>query len=187
MYICICVFSHLLGVSCIFSPVHVTICCGLWPPGNTTCLFLSWYQSTRFSSSPRRRRRRPPRPSAAASGRRRRLFLAAGELRPPPLFLEVSSCRPRPGGCSIVARGSRPSRTRPAPATSAASSSGPRPAPASSSGPRPAPVFDPRGLPSVFDPRGPPSTRSPSAARCPWESAPLPRLSWRPHTGFRPA
>jgi hypothetical protein len=69
-------------VSCIFSPVHVTICCGLWPPGNTTCLFLTWYQSARFRSSPCSRRRRPPRPSAAAPGRRRRLSLAVGELRP---------------------------------------------------------------------------------------------------------
>jgi hypothetical protein len=42
-------FPHLLGVSCIFTPVHVTICCGLWPPGNTTCLFLTWYQSYRLA------------------------------------------------------------------------------------------------------------------------------------------
>jgi hypothetical protein len=64
-------FPHLLGVFCIFSPVHVTICRGLWPPGNTTCLFLTWYQSDRLapllSSQPppapaSYRRARPPPP-----------------------------------------------------------------------------------------------------------------------------
>jgi hypothetical protein len=67
-------FPHLLGGSCIFSLVHVTICSDLWPSGNTTCLFLTWYQSNRFNSSPLLAA------AAAAPGRRRRLSLAAGEL-----------------------------------------------------------------------------------------------------------
>jgi hypothetical protein len=47
----------------------------LWPlaPGNTSSLFLTWYQS-KVSSSPRSRCHPPPRPPAAASGRCRCLF-----------------------------------------------------------------------------------------------------------------
>jgi hypothetical protein len=68
-------FSHLLGVSCIFTPVHVTICCGLWPPGNTTCLFLTWYQSNRLApllaaAAAARPGLLLPRPAAAAASLR---------------------------------------------------------------------------------------------------------------------
>jgi hypothetical protein len=60
MYICISVFPYLLG-----GFLHIIICiCNymLWPlvPGNTTCLFLTWYQSRfRFSASDRRRQFAP--------------------------------------------------------------------------------------------------------------------------------
>jgi hypothetical protein len=43
-----CISPPVRGFSCILSHVHVTIYCGLWPSGNTTCLFLTWYQSYRF-------------------------------------------------------------------------------------------------------------------------------------------
>jgi hypothetical protein len=68
-----CISPPIRGFSCILSPVHVTTYCGLWPPGNTTYLFLTWYQSVRFRSSPlvaaaaARLGSPPPRPTAAAT------------------------------------------------------------------------------------------------------------------------
>jgi hypothetical protein len=41
-------FLHICTCTC-------TIYCGLWPPDNTSCIFLTWYQSTRFSSRTARR------------------------------------------------------------------------------------------------------------------------------------
>jgi hypothetical protein len=38
-------FLHICTYTC-------TIYCGLWPPDNTSCIFLTWYQSSRFSSTP---------------------------------------------------------------------------------------------------------------------------------------
>jgi hypothetical protein len=67
-----CISPPVRGLSCILLSVHVTIYCSLWPPGNTTCLFLTWYQSARFRSSPlvaaaaARPGSPPPRPAAAA-------------------------------------------------------------------------------------------------------------------------
>jgi hypothetical protein len=86
-------FLHICTGTC-------TIYCGLWPPDNTSCIFLTWYQSLGLSFfwhaqlvlDHRRSffpRRRPPRPPAAASGRR--LSLAAGELRPSPRPLRPPS------------------------------------------------------------------------------------------------
>jgi hypothetical protein len=111
-------FPHLLGVSYIFSHVHVTICCGLWPLGNTTCLFLTWYQSNRLApllaaAAAARPGLLPPRPAAAAaspsppasSG-----HLPSRSGRTPPSLLNP---RPRPapsGRCSpgSISIGSRP-------------------------------------------------------------------------------
>jgi hypothetical protein len=69
IYLYMCISPPVRGFSCILSPVHVTIYCGLWPPGNTTCLFLTWYQSHRLLFS------QPQPPPAPASCRR---------VRPPP-------------------------------------------------------------------------------------------------------
>jgi hypothetical protein len=41
VYLYMCIFPPVRGFSCILSSVHVTIYCGLWPPGNTICLFLT--------------------------------------------------------------------------------------------------------------------------------------------------
>jgi hypothetical protein len=66
-----CISPPVRGFSCILSPVHVTIYCSLWPPGNTTCLFLTWYQSDRFApllaAAAARPGFLPPRPAAAAA------------------------------------------------------------------------------------------------------------------------
>jgi hypothetical protein len=86
-------FPHLLG-----GFLHILTCrCNymLWPlaPGNTTCLFLTWYQSNRFCSS-RSRRRRPPRSPTDKPGRRRCLFLASGEAPAAPAPLPSRPVRP---------------------------------------------------------------------------------------------
>jgi hypothetical protein len=72
-----CISPPVRGFSCILSLVHVTIYCGLWPPGNTTCLFLTWYQSNRLA--PRRSRHLAP-VSVAGS----RLAAVSSSSQPPP-------------------------------------------------------------------------------------------------------
>jgi hypothetical protein len=88
-------FLHLLG-----GFLHIITCiCNYmlwpWPPGNTTRLFLTWYQSNRFCSS-RSRCRRPPRSPADAPGRRRSFSPLESSGRPSSSpFGLVLAARPR--------------------------------------------------------------------------------------------
>jgi hypothetical protein len=115
-----CIFVHVYFPHLLGGFLHNLTCtCNymLWPlaPGNTTCLFLTWYQSARFRSSPRSSRRRSPRPSAAASGRRRCLSLAVGELRPSlPLLFPGCSVRRRSRSDRSDRSCRRPGPARPA-------------------------------------------------------------------------
>jgi hypothetical protein len=51
MYI-ILYFPYLLGGFLHIYTCTCTIYCGLWPPDNVSCLFLTWYQSIGFFSIP---------------------------------------------------------------------------------------------------------------------------------------
>jgi hypothetical protein len=50
MYIVYCIFPRILGGFLHICTCTCTIYCGLWPPDNTSCIFLTWYQSYRFFS-----------------------------------------------------------------------------------------------------------------------------------------
>jgi hypothetical protein len=49
---CILYFLHLLGGFLHICVMYMYYICGLWPPDNVSCLFLTWYQSICFISLP---------------------------------------------------------------------------------------------------------------------------------------
>jgi hypothetical protein len=49
---CILYFLHLLGGFLHICALYMYYICGLWPPDNVSCLFLTWYQSLGFVSLP---------------------------------------------------------------------------------------------------------------------------------------
>jgi hypothetical protein len=45
---CILYFPHMLGGFLHICALYMYYICGLWPPDNVSCIFLTWYQSIRF-------------------------------------------------------------------------------------------------------------------------------------------
>jgi hypothetical protein len=41
-------FPHLLGGFLYICALYMYYICGLWPPDNVSCIFLTWYQSYSF-------------------------------------------------------------------------------------------------------------------------------------------
>jgi hypothetical protein len=75
MYIVYCIFPRMLGGFLHICTCTCTIYCGLWPPDNTSCIFLTWYQSYRFFFA------RATRAPIQSHRRRRHRFLASRVLR----------------------------------------------------------------------------------------------------------
>jgi hypothetical protein len=93
---CILYFPHMLGGFLHICALYMYYICGLWPPDNVSCLFLTWYQCYRFFF-----------PHAQ---------LVRSDPIPPPPFLQPPPVTFRPGRpCPVLAvpatsRSARPSR-----------------------------------------------------------------------------